>query len=96
LKQNVIFTVDSVHNSMNQTERILAQYSPASHLLDVVQFRCCNKALQISLGQRLHKYILQYYIHIMYTQRRTPVSAGKTFYNLLQLRETADNTKHYI
>jgi len=31
-----------------------------------------------------------------YIYRRTPVSAGVTFHDLPQLRETADNTERYI
>jgi len=52
--------------------RILAGQAPASDLLG----GCCNNALQMSLRQRLHKCILQYYIHVYYLLKNILACCG--------------------
>ena len=79
--------------------------SPASDLLGGVQCRCCNNALQISLGQTAQMYITvlyTYYTHTTHTHIYiykhtcgTPVCTGIMFQDPPRLHETADNTERY-
>jgi len=44
----------------------------------------------------LYAHYIYIYIYTRTRARGTPVSTGITFQDLPRLRETADNTKHYI